>query len=145
VTTKARIGAAFASIIALALIPIPYLAAPQWSVHVVDEKGRQIEAMTVRLVWENYSVETTSHEQDLRTDRNGEVIFPSHRSSSSILRRSFYTMLSSMALAHASYGPHATVFAFDQVREGSAADGGMITDWAGKPAEMRSEIVVQPR
>lgn len=130
---------------ALTLIPVPYLAAPQWSIHVVNEKGQPIEAMTVRLTWENYSVETTSHEQDLRTDRNGDVIFPSHRSSSSILRRAFFTTLSSMALAHASYGPRAAVLAFDQVREGSVIDDGIIADWAGQPAEMRSEIVARPR
>lgn len=67
--------------------------------------------------------------------------FRSHKSSASLLRRAFHTGLSSMAPAHASYGPNATVFAFGKGREGDATDGRTITSWTGKPVEMHSRIV----
>jgi len=126
-------------------LPMQYLAAPRWSVRVVNEAGEPIEGMTVRMTWENYSVEDAGHEKDLVSDRNGAVIFPSERSSASLLRRLFYSGLSSMALAHASYGPHATVFTFGQNRKGDAIANGIVVNWNGSPAEMRSEIVARLR
>lgn len=140
-TIKPKVAIPLASVIALLLVPFPYLAAPRWSIHVIGEAGQPLAGMTVRLSWENYSVENTSHEQNLETDQNGNVVFPPHRSSATLLSRVFYTSLSSMALAHASYGPHAFAFAFGDNREGDIVDRGIVVDWTGKPDEMRSQIV----
>ena len=137
-------GAAVA-LIALSLIPIPYLASPEWHVNVVDERGAPIDGMTVRLSWTNYSAEWNGHEEDRATDANGCVAFPPHRGWASSLQRLWFSALMATSLAHASFGPHATVFAFDHNREGSAIDGGIITEWTGKPGEMRSVIIARPR
>jgi hypothetical protein len=103
---------AAAAVLICGLIPIPYLASPEWNVLVVDESGRPLSNILVRLDYENYSVEESSHEDEQTTDSNGRVMFPSHKSSASILRRCYYTAQSAMALAHASFGPSATVDAF---------------------------------
>ncbi len=141
---KHLVGAAVA-LIALSLIPIPYLAAPEWHVTVVDEFGAPISGMTVRLSWKNYSTESEGHEEDRVTDSDGSVAFPARKGWASSLQRLWFSSLMATSLAHASFGPHATVFAFGQDREGSAINGGKITDWTGKPVEMRSEIIAQPR
>ena len=140
---KLKFAIPLAILIASFLVPLPYLATPKWSVHVVDEAGRPLAGMTVRLSWENYSVENASHEQDLASDQNGNVVFLPHRSSATLLGRIFYTVLSSMALAHASYGPHASVFAFGKGREGEAVERDMVTDWNGTPDDMHSQIVAR--
>lgn len=107
----------------------------------VDETGQSLAGMTVRLTWENYSVENTGHEQDLESDQNGNVVFPPHRSSATLLRRVFYTVLSSTALAHASFGPHAFVFAFGEGREGDVVNGDIVVSWNGTPDQINSQVV----
>ena len=138
---RPKIALPLGILVILSLFPFPYLAAPRWSVRVVDETGQPLAGMTVRLSWENYSVENTSHEQDLESDQNGNVVFPPHRSSAMLSSRVFYTVLSSMALAHASYGPHASAFAFGKGREGDIVDRDIVVDWNGTPDEMHSQIV----
>ena len=124
-----------------AVWPITSPATPHWEVWVVDENGHALQGMTVRLVWENYSAESESHEQDLRTDENGYVVFPARTFKASALRRLFGTIRAARAGVHASFGPHAYVFAFGRGLEGDAVAHGYITDWTGKPDEMQSRIV----
>lgn len=127
------------------MIPIPYLSSPQWKVKVVNEKGELLPGMLVRLSYENYSVENSSHEEDRWTDQNGEVEFPAHRSSASMLRRVYFSSLSAMAFAHASFGPSATVLAFGNGREGDVVEDGYVFSWTGKPDHLESRIVAKLR
>jgi hypothetical protein len=124
--------------------PIPYLASPAWNVLVVDEAGRPIPGMTVRLVYKNYSIEGDGHEEDRISDEHGRVTFPIHYLSASTLSRCYYTALSSTAIAHASFGPHSYVFAFGNGLEGSAISGQYETDWTGQPDHMESRIIAVP-
>jgi hypothetical protein len=133
-----------AIVLPLSLIPVPYLASPEWSVQVVDESGNPLSGMLVRLSYTNYSVESTGHEENRYTDQSGAIIFPKHRRWASMLQRTFYTALSASAFAHASFGPHAYVFAFGNRREGDATSGEFVTDWPGKPERMESRIVATP-
>jgi hypothetical protein len=127
------------------LFPVALLAAPQWEVDVVDEYGKPVEGMVVRETWQNYSVEMEGHEADSLTDVNGHVAFPAQTSEYSLLRQIAGTISALVHLnVHASYGPHATVFAVGKGLEGSAATGNFITDWRGSPSVMRSQIVVRP-
>jgi len=48
------------------------------------------------------------------------------------------------SLAHASFGPHAHVFAFWKGREGDATNGNLIVDWTGTPDTMESKILAKP-
>jgi hypothetical protein len=128
----------------LLLIPISYQASPEWSVTVVDQIGHPLQGMLVRLDYENYSVENTSHEQDLYTDANGRVIFPAHREAASTLSRCYYTSHSAMALAHASFGPIAYINVFGNGRQGSATSDGVIYIWNVYPRSVCSTIMAKP-
>ncbi len=125
----------------LAHVLCRYSALEVW---VVDENGHAVEGITVRLTWQNYSTETEGHEQDLNTDENGHVVFQARKSRVSILHRIFGTIRSATGGVHASFGVHATVFAFGLGLEGSAVTGDCLTDWTGRPDHMESRIVAKP-
>jgi len=97
----------------------------------------------VRLVYQNYSVERTSHEITATTDKNGSVEFLPQYERASALGRLFYTASSTAQGAHASFGRHAHVFAFGAF-EGDAVTGQYVTDWQGQPASLESRIVARP-
>lgn len=142
--TRTRIVAiSCGGLLALSLVPVPYLASPDWEVWVVDQGGNPVHGI-VRLEYENYSVEATGHEEDLVTDDAGYAHFQPHRASASFLRRCFYTASSAAALAHASFGPHDYVLAFGNGLEGDAVTNGYVTDWTGEPDHMKSTIKVRP-
>jgi hypothetical protein len=137
---KLVIGAVI--LVTVSVIPFPYLASPEWNVTVVDPVGRPMQGVTVRLSWENYSVENDSHEQDLTTDAQGHVKFPQHIDRAPFVRRIFFTACESMSLAHGGFGLHTFVFAFGDGLEGQAVTGNYETDWTGKPDHMESRIVI---
>jgi hypothetical protein len=127
------------------LFPVSSLAAPEWEVTVVDEHGSPIEGMTVRRTWQNYSVEATGHEMDRQTDANGNTTFPAQKTEYSMLSQVAGTLSALIHFnVHASYGPHASVFAFGKHLEGTATTGEYVTDWTGHPSSMQSRIVVRP-
>jgi hypothetical protein len=100
------------------------MTAPQWEVLVVDGNGKSVEGMTVRESWQNYSIETEGYEKDLVTDANGKVSFPAQSIRASILRRTLGTLRSAVTTGvHASFGPHAHVFAFGHGLEGGRCQG----------------------
>ena len=109
-----------------------------------DESGRPVQGATVRLEYENYSVEGAGHEEDRSTNAKGYAHFPSHRGSASTLAHCYYTALSATAIAHASFGVHDWVFAFGKGLEGDAVSNGVVTDWTGSPDRMESHIVMKP-
>jgi len=129
--------------IAVGFFPIRYLAAPKWDVVVLNEAGESLSGLNVRLVYENYSAESDSHEITLVTDQSGRVAFPSQYRTASLLQRAFYIARSALEGIHASFGNHAFVFVFGSGYDGDAVDGPYITDWTGSPAEMRSKIIAK--
>lgn len=129
----------------LAWLPANPLAAPKWDVVVVDENGRVVEGITVREIWQNYSVEMVGHEEDRQTDANGRAIFEARESDYSVLRQLAGTAFASIRLnPHSSYGPHATVFAFGKGLEGGATTGDYVLDWTGSPPSVSCRIVAKP-
>jgi len=120
------------------------LATPRWEVWVVDEAGHPLQEMIVRLSWANYSVEHIDHQEDLRTDENGHVVFPARTSEASLNLLIVGMIESIRGFPHSSFGPHANVFAFGNGLEGSAVDGKYITDWTGRPNQMQSRIIAKP-
>jgi hypothetical protein len=127
------------------LFPVSSLAAPKWEVTVVDEHGKPVEGMTVRETWQNYSVEATGHETDCQTDVSGHAIFPARKTEYSLLSQVAGTLSAlSHFNVHASYGPHASVFAFGEHLEGTATTRQYVTDWTGYPSSVQSRIVVRP-
>lgn len=140
-TRRQKSLTAVVAALSLLLIPFPYLASPQWTVTVVDETGRPLSGMLVRLDYENYSVENSSHEVDLYTAENGQVTFPLQRRSASLLRRCWFTASSAAAFVHASFGPSAYVNVFGMGREGSAVSDGYIYFWKGHPDSLKTTII----
>jgi hypothetical protein len=89
----------------------------------LDAARKPLSGITVREVWQQYSIEDSSHEEDRLTDVKGEVHFP---------RRTHWTSVAGRVLGcarqiigagvHASCGVHAYLVAF-----GKGAD---TMDWA---------------
>jgi hypothetical protein len=134
------------ALLLLAAIPIRSLNCPAWDVWVTDERGQALPGVTVRLTCRNYSAERDSHEMDAITDQQGHVAFSARTVSTSLGSRAVETLSSAMAGTHASFGPHATVFAFGKGLQGFAIDKqNVVVDWTGEPGHMESRIVVVPR
>jgi len=82
---------------------------------------------------------------DRQTDANGHATFPANKTEYSLLSQVAGTLTALIHFdVHASYGPHATVFAFGKHSEGTATTGQYVTDWTGCPSSMESRIVVRP-
>lgn len=139
-TLKTKV-AVIAILVGILFWPIAYTAAPSWEVWVVDEVGKPIEGMKVRLSYQNFSAESKGHELDAITDSQGHAYFATRMASASVARYVVYSVWSATTGVHASFGRHANVFAFGQGRDGSATMGDVITDWTGAPQEMKSRIV----
>ncbi len=78
----------------------------------------------MRQVWKDYSVESTSHEQDAYTDEDGFVSFPERTVTSSWLARTFGVISNTVSLGvHASYGPSAHVLAYGHTVGGKRLEG----------------------
>jgi hypothetical protein len=138
--------AGIAAILALLVINpvISTPATPLWEVWVVDANGRALSGMTVRLSWQNYSAETSDHQEDQQTDEKGYVVFPARKFRASINERLLGTIRAADGGVHASFGPHAFVFAFGKGLQGPAVTGEYVADWTGKPNRMQSRIVAEP-
>lgn len=128
----------------LAFIPFRSLDCPFWDVWVVDEFGRPVPGITLRLSYRDYSAEAETHEVSITADRNGHAGFLSRTLSASLMRRLVFTLLSARTGVHASFGPHASVVAFGEGFEGVAVDPkkNVVEDWTGEPRSMESRIVV---
>jgi hypothetical protein len=124
------------------LIPVKSLDAPLWKVSVVDESSQPVAGITVRESYQNYSAEFEGHEYDLATDAQGQVVFPPRVIWAPLALRALAVVGSSMGGVHASYGPHAWVFAFGGGAEGDANKNGFIEDWTGLPTVNESRIIL---
>jgi hypothetical protein len=121
--------------------PTTYLASPRWDVWVVTEDGRPISDINVALYYANYSAEGESHSAVLWTDGQGHVLFPANYAKASLYRRVFYTISSAGAGVHASFGRHASVFAYGNGYEGFPVNCQYVEDWRGSPDSMQSKII----
>jgi hypothetical protein len=99
--------------LAIALIPLPQTVAPDWTITTLDASRKPLTGITVREVWQQYSLEHSSHEEDLLTNIKGEVHFP---------RRTYWTTIGGRLFGcareisgfgvHASCGSHSYLVAF---------------------------------
>ena len=127
-------------IVALALllsfIPFKSLNCPDWDVWVVDQAGQPVAGMTVRLSYRNYSAEDISHEADQITDQRGHASFGAQMLSATVARRFATIFTSALAGVHASFGPHASVFAFGKGLEGFDVDlqKNIVVNWTADRA-----------
>jgi hypothetical protein len=125
------------------LWPWSYLSSPRWEVTIVDKEGKPCAHVNVRLVYQNYSAEDASHEMTLQTAESGQVVFPSTNGKANLMARAFHTALAARDGIHASFGRHASVFAFGDGFEADVVTNGYVVDWRGSPELMQSRIVVR--
>jgi hypothetical protein len=69
------------------LYPFKTTVVPDWKVRIVDEAGNPMRSFRVREVWQHYTIESTSHQEDLITDGDGYVTFPKRTVRGSLLVR----------------------------------------------------------
>jgi hypothetical protein len=99
-----------AASIPLLCYPMPVTIAPEWTVRVVDERNLPLPGATVIEYSRHYSVETTSHEENLLTDSNGSAHFTRRVLRVSLLARFMGCVQNFGTLgAHVSCGPHSHV------------------------------------
>src|SRR5262249_23254085 len=85
---------------------------PFWEVWVVNEAGQPLEGMVVDLTYQNYSAESEGHSERIQTDARGYAVFAPRSLRASRLRRIIKSVLSARGGVHASFGPHAWVWAY---------------------------------
>lgn len=102
-----------AAVLASVFIPLPQIVAPDWTITTLDAGRRPLTGITVREVWQQYSLEDSSHEEDRLTDIRGVAHFPRRTEWTSIAGRLFgcAQQISSTGV-HASCGPHSYLVAF---------------------------------
>lgn len=107
----------FLLVIGLVLLyPFESIMIPAKSVLVVTEDGRPIQDVVVRQVWQNYSIESESYEEDLRTDENGRVTFPKRTIRASLARRILHPILNVVRQGvHAGFGVQTDMFPLGDV------------------------------
>jgi hypothetical protein len=131
------------ALLAICFLPMPYLVCPGWDVWVVDKSGAPQTGITVRVSYQDYSLEKQGHEENTVADSRGYAHFAERESRASLAER-FFGILHSAATGgvHASFGRHASVFAFGDGKEGYAVSGEYVADWTGSPKHMESRIIV---
>ena len=110
------------------LFPFPQTIAPEWTVTTLDAEWRPLANITVREVWQQYSIEEESHEEDRVTDAHGRVQLPRRVQGISVARR-WIGCLSQLARhgVHASCGANSYLVVF-----GNGVD---TMDWANPEEE----------
>jgi hypothetical protein len=130
-TKIVRVAAAV--LLAILLIPVPQTVAPDWTITTLDTAHRPLTGITVREVWQQYSLEDSSHEEDRITDHRGEVHFPRRKQWISIAGRLFgCARRISGDGVHSSCGPHSYLVAF-----GKGVD---TMDWANLEQESATTL-----
>jgi hypothetical protein len=127
----------------LFVYPFESLQAPSWEVSVVDASNSPVSGARVRENYQDYSAEFKGGEADLITEFTGKVTFPARTLRANLLKRFAVVLSSGTAGAHASFGPHASVFVFGGL-EGSPIKNGVVEDWTGSPRINKSVIVLHP-
>ena len=95
----------------LLLYPFKKTLVPEQHVLVVTKDMHPITNILVRQIWQDYSLETRGHEEDLPTDVNGRVTFPTRTISAPLLMRIFGPLRSVLGQGvHASFGLHTDMF-----------------------------------
>jgi hypothetical protein len=98
---------------AILLFPFKQTIAPEWTIDTLDADRRPLAKITVREVWQQYSLENDGHEEDRLTDSSGRVQFPRRYLRSSIGQRLIGCLKqATMAGVHASCGPNSFLVAF---------------------------------
>ena len=114
---KKKASWAFLLIAGVALLyPFDSIVSPAREVLVVTEDQHPVQGVVVRQIWQNYSIESQGHEEDLRTDESGRVSFPKRTVKASLARRILHPIWNVVTQGvHASFGVHTDMFPLGDV------------------------------
>jgi hypothetical protein len=105
------------------LYPFESTVVPAQNVVVMTEGRRPVQDATVRQRWQDYSLESRGHEQDLKTDLNGRITFPRRTIRASLLRRALHPIGNFFWQGvHASFGIHTQMFPLGDFTEKPRGD-----------------------
>jgi hypothetical protein len=121
----------------LFVYPFESLRAPT---SVVDASNTPVNGARVRESYQDYSAEFKGGEAEFDHGFHRKVTFPARTLRANLLKRFVVVLSSAMAGAHASFGPHASIFVFGGL-EGSPIKNGVVEDWTGSPRINKSVIV----
>lgn len=92
----------------LAVYPVQETVAPEWHINVTDDSAVPLAGIKITEVWQDYTVERSSHEDDASTDDRGHVLFARRTIRAPFIRRAYGAVRNIASQgAHASFGPHA--------------------------------------
>jgi hypothetical protein len=138
---RRRIIVALAVALCILVVPFPQLVRPDWDVWVVDEHGNALEGMNVRLIYQDYSLESRSHEDTQTTDGSGHTRFGAKTTISTVGARMVGTLRSfSETGFHASFGRYAYLIVFGKGRQAEYRNA----SWTGGSSSKQSRIVTRP-
>ena len=93
------------SALIMALVPIPRQTVPGLTLRITTQAGVPVANARVRQTWQNYSTESSGHEQDLSADAAGVIVLPERILYTSILGSAIGPARSFLSQGvHASYG-----------------------------------------
>jgi hypothetical protein len=102
-----------AVVAAILLFPFKQTIAPEWTIYTLDADRRPLANITVREVWQQFSLENEGQEEDRLTDSSGRVQFPGRNLRSGIGQRLIGCLKQvTMAGVHASCGANSYLVAF---------------------------------
>jgi len=107
VNTKWRVVIAIvAGLLFLSLIPMQRVVVPAWSVQIVGTDSRPVAGVNVSEVWQDYTLESQSHEETTVTPSDGRVFFPERRISAPPVMRVVGAIRNILSTGvHSSFGP----------------------------------------
>lgn len=79
--------AIIAVVVAILVFPFKQTIAPEWTIYTLDADRHPLANITVREVWQQYSLKHEGNEEDRLTDSSGRVQFPRRSFRSSISQR----------------------------------------------------------
>ncbi|MEA2205183.1 MAG: hypothetical protein QOE77_1959 [Blastocatellia bacterium] len=115
-STRKRIIVAAAVVLAVVLLyPFERKLVPETHVLVVTNDMHPVRNALVRQIWQDYSLERYGHEEDLPTDANGRVTFPTRTIRAPLLVRLLGPVMSIAGQGvHASFGLQTDMFIFQK-------------------------------
>jgi hypothetical protein len=92
------------------LYPFKTTIVPQWRIHVLDETGAPVRAISVTEHWQHYTLEAQGREEILKTDETGWVDFPERTVRGNVISRLAGTIQSFVRRgANGRLGPYASI------------------------------------
>lgn len=104
-----------AGLLLLSLIPLGWVVVPAWSVQIVGTDSRPVMGVNVCEVWQDYTLESQSHEETAVTPSDGRVSFPERRISAPPVMRVVGAVRNILSTGvHSSFGPSSWLVAWDK-------------------------------